>query len=83
VARIPLVDPDDPTTDPHAAALLKGMEAGNPAGLFNMQRVIANHPALAESFFNFATVAYFDSHLTPKQAELPYLTSAIAIDCFY
>ena len=83
MARIPLVDPDDPEADPRAAAMLKAMEAGNDAGLFNMQRVIANHPALAESFFNFAQVTYFGAHLSPKQAELPYLTSAIAIDCFY
>jgi hypothetical protein len=83
MARIPLVDPDDPSADPKAVGLLKAMEAGNEAGLFNMQRVIANHPALAESFFSFAQVAYFNGNLSPKQAELPYLTSAIAIDCFY
>ncbi len=52
-------------------------------GLFNMQRVIANHPALMESFFAFASTAYLNGHLNPTQTELPYLTSAIAINCFY
>ncbi len=30
-----------------------------------------------------AAIAYFDNSLNPRQRELPYLTSAIAIKCFY
>lgn len=83
MARIPLIDPDDPGLAPATADLLRQMDQGTESGLYNMQRVIANHPELMQAFFGLAQTAYFSGSLTPKQAELPYLTSAIAIDCFY
>ena len=78
---MPLVDPDDPDTDPKAAALLRAAAEAGP--LLNVQRALANHPDLMEAFFGLAEIAYFNGNLTPKEAELAYLTSAMAIDCFY
>jgi hypothetical protein len=82
MARIPLIDGDDPGADPAARALLakvrqsRGIEA-------NVYRGLANHPKLMEKFLEFGTVAYFGNTLNPVQRELPYYTSAVANDCFY
>lgn len=84
MARIPLVDHHDPGTDPKAAAILAAAEhAQEGVPVLNVHRALANHPDLMESFFAFAGVAYINNSLNPRQRELPYLTSAMAIECFY
>lgn len=82
MARIPLIDPDDPTADPKAAALLKAAEGMGGTGR-NIFRVLANHPDMLEAVLGLASVAYVGGRLTAKQAELAYLTSAVALECFY
>ena len=84
MARIPLRDPDDPDIDPHAKALLVGARDAQPdVGLLNVHRALANHPTAMEQFFAFAQTVYFENSLpTARMTELPYLTSAIANDCF-
>ena len=85
MARIPLVDPDDPGVDPHAKALLDAVRDAQPdVGLLNVHRAMANHPVAMERFFALAQTVYIENSLpTARMRELPYLTSAVANDCFY
>jgi hypothetical protein len=85
VARIPLHDPDDPGLDPKAKALLEAVKDAQPdVGLLNVHRALANHPDAMEKFFAFAETVYFQNSLpSDRMRELPYLTSAIANNCFY
>ena len=59
MARIPFVDPDDPDTDPHAAAYLRGVHDVQGVTL-NVHRALANHPVLMEKIFEMGEVAYFN-----------------------
>lgn len=82
MARIPFVDPDDPTADPQAAALLR--EVHNAQGVtLNVHRALANHPVLMAKIFELGEIAYFDNGLDPVARELAYYTSAVANDCHY
>lgn len=81
MARLPYVNPDDEGLDPTTAAMLREMDAASENGINNMQRTIANHPTLMRGLFEFAAVV--TGPLTRKQVELPYLTSALAMECFY
>lgn len=85
VARIPLIDPDDPNADPLARELLGAYAAAQPdSGALNVQKALANHPVVMQKLFELVDVAYFNNSLSdPKLRELPYLTSAIANNCFY
>jgi len=83
VARIPLVDVDDPAADPQAAALLTSVRDAQDVGILNVHRAMANHPEMMEKFFALAQVAYIDNSLNPVQRELAYYTSAVANNCFY
>ena len=82
MTRVPLVDMDDPEADPHAVALLRSLEDAGQE-ILNVHRAMANHPELMGELFDMAGSAYFGGSLTPKQRELPYLTSAVTIECFY
>jgi hypothetical protein len=85
VARIPLIDHRDPDTDPTAKALLQAAEDAQPdVGVLNVHKALANHPAALQKFMEFAQVVYFENSLPDaKTRELPYLTSAVANNCFY
>ena len=85
MARIPLQDPDDPDIDPHAKALLESVKDAQPEiGVLNVHRAMANHPKAMEQFFALAMTVYMDNSLpTARLRELPYLTSAVANNCFY
>jgi hypothetical protein len=85
VARIPLPNPDDPDVDPHARTLLQAVHAAQPdVGLLNVHRALANHPVAMEQLLGLLTTVYFENSLpTARQRELPYLTSAVANNCFY
>ena len=80
MARLPLVDPDDPGTDLAArAALLAARErAGRD---FNVYRAVANHPAVFEGLLSLTAAAR--SSLTPAQRELAYTTATVTNDCHY
>ncbi|RZT83555.1 hypothetical protein EV383_0362 [Pseudonocardia sediminis] len=85
MARIPLVAPDDPDVDPAATALLQAASKARPgAGVLNVYKALANHPAALQKFLEFANVVYFENSMPDaKTRELPYLTSAVANNCFY
>ena len=82
MGRIPFVDPDDPATDPKAAALLHKARARSGRDM-NVLRSLANHPELLEGFNAFTKVAYLANSLTPAQRELAYLGASVANDCHY
>jgi hypothetical protein len=85
MARVPLWNPDDPGVDPHAKALLESVADAQPeVGVLNVHRALANHPKAMEQFFALAETVYLQNSLpTPRMRELPYLTSAVANNCFY
>ena len=53
-------------------------------GVLNVHKALANHPAALQKFMEFAQVVYFENSMPDaKTRELPYLTSAVANNCFY
>jgi alkylhydroperoxidase/carboxymuconolactone decarboxylase family protein YurZ len=89
MARLPLVDPDDPNADPAAAALLRKvrdrMAADDtmPWRDINVYRSMANHPEIFPAMVAFGDKAYSRNSLTPAQRELAYLGASVANDCHY
>ncbi len=89
MARLPLVDPDDPNADPLAADLLlkirQQMEnnEARPWRDINVYRAMANHPEIFSAMVNFGSKAYSNNSLTPAQRELAYLGASVANDCHY
>ena len=83
MTRIPLLDENDPATPEDARALLR--EAGQTRGrVVNIHRAMANRPETLRAFLTMARTVYrADSTLTPKHAELAYLTATVVNDCFY
>ena len=81
--RLPMVREDDPTADPEAVALLRQLEATY-GSVNNMQRVMVHNTGVAKAFFlDMMRTLYFESHLSPKQIELPYLTSTMMLESYY
>jgi alkylhydroperoxidase family enzyme len=83
MARIPLLDETDPTTDARSRAAL--LEAAASRGkLINFYRALANRPqALRAMTTLLQTVYRKDSTLQPRHGELAYLTATTANNCFY
>ena len=85
MARVPLVNHHHPDVDPLAKAILQAAEDAQPdVGVLNVHKALANHPVAMQKFMEFAAVVYFENSLPdPITRELPYLTSAVANNCFY
>lgn len=84
MARLPLVDSEDPNTDPLAREVLKTVrEARGRSVDPNVYRAIANHPRALQTMVQFGTVVYFQNSMTPAQRELAYLTASVTNDCHY
>ena len=83
MARIPILHEDDPATPEDARAML--METKQTRGrVVNIYRAMSNRPATLKAFSNMARTVYrADSTLTPKHAELSYLTATVVNNCFY
>ncbi len=82
MARIPLLDEDDPGIPPAARALLQAAKARG--RVFNIFRAMANHPAAMENFSALLHAVYGrGSGLSRKQAELAYTTATVVNQCFY
>ena len=80
MARLPLVDPDDPNLDPALRDRLKNT-FGADHGVPNVMRAMANHPL---ALHVGASVAYRpDARITPAQRELAYLTASVLNSCHY
>jgi alkylhydroperoxidase family enzyme len=89
VARLPLVDPDDPGLDPYVRARIDEIREGTAArGLgesvvLNATRALAYHPPALRAIFELRQAGYAGTSLSPQQRELAYLSSSVANDCFY
>ena len=84
MARLPLVDSNDPHTDPKAVDVLKVVSRRRNRTVDpNVYRAMANHPEALRSLVAFGTVVYFENSMTPAQRELAYLTASLTNDCHY
>lgn len=82
MARLPFIREDDPNADADAVGLLRELE-GTFGSVINLQRVMVHNPEVTRAFFNMMRTLYLESRLTPKQTELPYLTSTMTLQCHY
>ena len=88
MGRIPLVDPDDPSAEPKARAVLGAVRAGLsrselPWSDINVYRAIGNHPDALESILQLGGAVYSGGSLTPAHRELAWLGSSVANECHY
>lgn len=82
MARIPLIQTDDPVTPPEATAFLRDHDRGR-VGVLNIHRAFANHPKAGRAFFDFFRAVRAEGNLTSAQAELAYTAATVANNCFY
>lgn len=83
MARIPLIQEDDPATPAAMADFLRRVLAAR-GTLRNVTRAMANNPESARAFQGFAAAVYGPgSRLSRRHAELAYLTATVANDCYY
>lgn len=83
MARIPLLNDDDPSTPLEAQALLAASKSSR-GRLINLYRALANHPAAMRGFSALGGAVYGrDTSLTRKEAELAYTTATVVNRCFY
>jgi hypothetical protein len=82
VARIPLVDPDDPNLDPAVRDILAAWrQSGRAGSVPNVIRAMANHPGLLGGFGPYLYGP--NLRITPAQRELAYLTASVINSCHY
>jgi len=83
MARIPILDENDPTIPEAARAALS--VAGQSRGrILNVYRALANRPeALLALTRLIQTIYRTNSTLEPLHGELAYLTATAVNDCFY
>jgi len=83
VARIPLLEENDPSLDEHTRRVL--VEASQARGrLVNFQCALANRPQALRALTDLMQVVYRkDSTLEPRHGELAYLAATTANNCFY
>jgi alkylhydroperoxidase family enzyme len=83
MARIPLLQDDDPTTSADAKSYLQ--EAGQARGrLVNIYRAMANRPEAGRAFSLLANTVYRGTtSLDPTHGELAYLTATVVNNCYY
>ncbi len=83
MARIPLLDADDPAVPADTRDWLR--EAARTRGrALNVYRAMANRPEAARAFSAMIKAVYRgDSSLEPRHGELAYLTATVTNDCFY
>lgn len=83
MARIPILDENDPELDPATREALE--EAGQSRGrLVNVYRALANRPAALTGLSQLLQTVYRkNSTLEPQHGELAYMTATSVNDCFY
>ncbi len=83
MARIALLQEDDPGLSEETRAFLR--DVGKARGrVVNIYRAMANRTEAARAFTGLANTVYRgETTLTPKHAELAYLTATVVNNCFY
>lgn len=83
MARMPLLNENDPTVTAEARAALEGAR-GSRGRLVNLYRAMANNPAALRGFTALGAAVYGrDTSLTRQQAELAYTTATVVNQCYY
>ena len=82
MARIPILQENDPATPADARKLLQDTLAER-GHLLNVTRAMANNPVAARGFKALSAATYRRGSLSQQHAELAYLTATTANDCFY
>lgn len=83
MARIPILDENNPQLDAQTCAALVEARAAR-GRLVNFNRALANRPEALRALTALMQVVYRkDSTLAPHHAELAYLTATTTNDCFY
>jgi alkylhydroperoxidase family enzyme len=83
MARIPLLQEDDPKLPPASRIFLQ--EAAQARGRqMNLYRALANRPEAGRAFLGLMQTIYRNhTTLEPKHAELAYLTATVVNNCHY
>lgn len=82
MARIPLVQEDDPAVSPEAREFLARVQAGM-GELFNGVRLLANNPVQGSAWIGFIRAVRYQGSLTREQTELAYMTASTVNRCHY
>ncbi len=80
MARIPLVDPDDPNAPGRDTLLSIRQRLGGDNNVF---RALANNPAVLDGLLSFGSAVYFGPCVDTRLTELAYLTASVANACHY
>ena len=80
MARVPLVDPDQP--DAPGRDILQALRA-QIGGDNNFFLAAANNPDVLEALVAFSTGVYFGRQVDPRLTELAYLTASVVNACHY
>jgi alkylhydroperoxidase family enzyme len=84
MGRLPIVDPNDPSTPPEVAETLSSFVVPPWTGPQNILATVANHGPLFGGFVAFASALYGETAtLSPAERELAYLTASQVNECFY
>jgi len=84
MARLPIVDPNDPDADVDAGRVLRDVSGRSGRTVpRNVWATMANHPQALEKVADLARVVYFANSMTPSQRELAYLSASVTNDCHY
>ena len=83
MARIPIIDENDPATTADQKAVLA--DAGAARGkVLNIHRVMANRPEALRAFMQLVHTVYRGgSSLQPRHGEFAYLTATAVNNCYY
>jgi alkylhydroperoxidase family enzyme len=86
MARVPLVDPEGPGTDPEVTRLLHehlaSVGSASVDDLHNIARAMANNVE-ALGILQATTRLFRSGRLSPAQRELAYLTASVLNACHY
>ena len=83
MARIPLLDENDPSLQENAQRALADARATR-GTVLNLHRALANRPEALDSFMDLIATSYrARSTLQPKHGEFAYLTASAVNNCFY
>jgi alkylhydroperoxidase family enzyme len=83
MARIPILQEDDPSLPPATKTFLHDAEQAR-GSLLNIYRAIANRPEAARHFLALMQTVYRGATtLDPKHAEFAYLTATVVNNCHY
>ena len=83
MARIPILDENDPDLPPDTRACLQEAAAAR-GRLLNVSRAMANRPEAARAFSALVQTVYRNkTTLAPKHGELAYLTATAVNNCYY